>query len=131
MVKLANVDGCFLLISGEANGGCYTCIIWERGNGSCFGNIGAIDLFSNEFLGCLFVMLIALLQRLYDPDSGVIALDEIKICQLQLKWLRQQMGVVSLEPVLFNDNIRANIAYGKGGNSTEAEIKVASKLANC
>ncbi|KAL5054385.1 hypothetical protein RYX36_035067 [Vicia faba] len=62
---------------------------------------------------------------------GVIALDEIKICQLQLKWLRQQMGVVSLEPVLFNDNIRANIAYGKGGNSTEAEIKVASKLANC
>ncbi|TKY61652.1 ABC transporter B family member 11 [Spatholobus suberectus] len=49
---------------------------------------------------------IALLQRFYDPDSGQITLDGIEIQNLQLKWLRQQMGLVSQEPVLFNDTIR-------------------------
>ncbi|MBA0859917.1 hypothetical protein Goshw_012032 [Gossypium schwendimanii] len=73
---------------------------------------------------------ISLLQRFYDPDSGTITLDGVKIQTLQLKWLRQQMGLVSQEPVLFNDTIRANIAYGKGGNATEAEIIAASELAN-
>ncbi|CAK7348529.1 unnamed protein product [Dovyalis caffra] len=73
---------------------------------------------------------ISLLQRFYDPDSGHITLDGIDIQSLQLKWLRQQMGLVSQEPVLFNDTIRANIAYGKEGNATEAEIHAASELAN-
>ncbi|XP_050237901.1 ABC transporter B family member 21-like [Mercurialis annua] len=73
---------------------------------------------------------IALLQRFYDPDSGHITLDGVEIQNLQLKWLRQQMGLVSQEPVLFNDTIRANIAYGKDGNATEAEIIAASQLAN-
>ncbi|MBA0763440.1 hypothetical protein Gotri_012880 [Gossypium trilobum] len=73
---------------------------------------------------------ISLLQRFYDPDSGRISLDGVDIQKLQLKWLRQQMGLVSQEPVLFNDTIRANIAYGKGGNATEAEILAASELAN-
>lgn len=40
------------------------------------------------------------------------------------------MGLVSQEPVLFNDTIRANIAYGKDGDATEAEILSASELAN-
>ncbi|XP_039036811.1 ABC transporter B family member 5-like [Hibiscus syriacus] len=40
------------------------------------------------------------------------------------------MGLVSQEPVLFNDTIRANIAYGRGGNAAEAEILTASELAN-
>ncbi|KAK6162939.1 hypothetical protein DH2020_002780 [Rehmannia glutinosa] len=48
----------------------------------------------------------------------------------KVKWLRQQMGLVSQEPVLFNDTIRANIAIGKEGSATEAEIIAASKLAN-
>ncbi|KAJ8435231.1 hypothetical protein Cgig2_028417 [Carnegiea gigantea] len=73
---------------------------------------------------------ISLLQRFYDPESGCITLDGIEIQKLQLKWLRQQMGLVSQEPVLFNDTIRANIAYGKGGNATEAEIITAAELAN-
>ena len=74
--------------------------------------------------------MIALLQRFYDPDSGHISLDGIEIQRLQLKWLRQQMGLVSQEPVLFNDTIRANIAYGKEGDATEAEILAASEMAN-
>ncbi|KAK4282618.1 hypothetical protein QN277_013974 [Acacia crassicarpa] len=73
---------------------------------------------------------ISLLQRFYDPDSGSITLDGIEIQKFQLKWLRQQMGLVSQEPILFNDTIRANIAYGKGGNATEGEIIAAAELAN-
>lgn len=73
---------------------------------------------------------IALLQRFYDPDAGQITLDGVEIQKLQLKWLRQQMGLVSQEPILFNDTIRANIAYGKEGNATEAEIITAAELAN-
>lgn len=73
---------------------------------------------------------ISLLQRFYDPDSGHITIDGVEIQKFQLKWLRQQMGLVSQEPVLFNDTIRANIAYGKDGNATEAEIIAAAELAN-
>ncbi|ONI27777.1 hypothetical protein PRUPE_1G104400 [Prunus persica] len=73
---------------------------------------------------------VSLLQRFYDPDSGHITLDGVEIQKLQLKWLRQQMGLVSQEPALFNDTIRANIAYGKEGNATEAEIIAAAELAN-
>lgn len=40
------------------------------------------------------------------------------------------MGLVSQEPILFNDTIRANIAYGKGGDATEAEIIAAAELSN-
>lgn len=72
---------------------------------------------------------ISLLQRFYDPSSGHITLDGVEIQKLQVKWLRQQMGVVSQEPVLFSDTIRANIAYGKEG-ATEAEIIAAAEMAN-
>ncbi|XVF80461.1 hypothetical protein PTKIN_Ptkin15bG0075600 [Pterospermum kingtungense] len=80
--------------------------------------------------GCGKSTVISLLQRFYDPDSGRITLDGVEIQKLQVKWLRQLMGLVSQEPVLFNDTIRANIAYGKGGNATEADILAAAELAN-
>ncbi|KAK8913700.1 ABC transporter B family member 11 [Platanthera zijinensis] len=73
---------------------------------------------------------IALLQRFYDPDSGYILLDGIELQKFKLRWLRQQMGLVSQEPVLFNDTIRANIAYGKEGDATEAEVIAAAEAAN-
>ncbi|CAL8138961.1 unnamed protein product [Prunus armeniaca] len=66
---------------------------------------------------------VALVGESGSGKSTVVAL-------FQLKWLRQQMGLVSEEPVLFNDTIRANIAYGKDGGATEAEIVAASELAN-
>ncbi|XXG76266.1 hypothetical protein AAC387_Pa08g0649 [Persea americana] len=80
--------------------------------------------------GCGKSTAISLLQRFYDPDSGQIILDEVEIQKLQLRWLRQQMGLVSQEPVLFNDTIRANISYGKEGGATEAEILAAAEFAN-
>lgn len=73
---------------------------------------------------------ISLLLRFYDPNSGEILLDGTEISKFQLRWLRQQMGLVSQEPALFNDTIRANIAYGKEGNATEAEIIAAAELSN-
>jgi ATP-binding cassette, subfamily B (MDR/TAP), member 1 len=54
--------------------------------------------------------LMALLQRFYDPDVGQILLDGYRLHDLQLKWLRRQMGVVSQEPVLFAGTIGENIA---------------------
>uniref|UniRef100_A0A0D3GAF8 MDR-like ABC transporter n=1 Tax=Oryza barthii TaxID=65489 RepID=A0A0D3GAF8_9ORYZ len=73
---------------------------------------------------------IVLLERFYDPDSGVILLDGVEIKKLEISWLRDQMGLVSQEPVLFNDTIRANIAYGKNEEVTEEEIVAAAKAAN-
>jgi ATP-binding cassette, subfamily B (MDR/TAP), member 1 len=74
--------------------------------------------------------LIALLERFYDPDSGTISLDGVELNKLKLRWLRDQMGLVSQEPVLFSDTIHANIAYGKQGEVTEEEIIAAAKAAN-
>ena len=73
---------------------------------------------------------ISLLQRFYDPDAGHILLDGVDIQKFQLRWLRQQMGLVSQEPSLFNDTIRANIAYGKEGEATESDVVAAARLAN-
>lgn len=80
--------------------------------------------------GCGKSTVISLLQRFYDPDSGHIYLDGVDIRTLKLRWLRQQMGLVSQEPVLFNETIRTNIAYGKEGDATESEIVAAAELAN-
>ena len=54
--------------------------------------------------------IISLLERFYDPDSSTISLDGTEL-KKQLSWLRDQTGLVSQEPVLFNNIIRANIAY--------------------
>lgn len=72
---------------------------------------------------------ISLIERFYNPESGRILLDGMQIQKLKLSWLRQQMGLVGQEPVLFNETIRANIAYGKEG-ATEDEIIAATKAAN-
>uniref|UniRef100_A0A7N0VJM5 Uncharacterized protein n=1 Tax=Kalanchoe fedtschenkoi TaxID=63787 RepID=A0A7N0VJM5_KALFE len=80
--------------------------------------------------GCGKSTVISLLQRFYDPDSGTITLDGIEIQKFKLKWLRQQMGLVSQEPVLFNNSIRDNIAYGKEGHADESEVLAAAELAN-
>lgn len=73
---------------------------------------------------------ISLIERFYDPESGHIFLDGVEIQKLKLSWLRQQMGLVSQEPVLFNETIRTNIAYGKQGEAAEEEIIAAAKAAN-
>ncbi|ERN08603.1 hypothetical protein AMTRI_Chr11g155530 [Amborella trichopoda] len=73
---------------------------------------------------------ISLLERFYDPDSGQITLDGVDIQRLQLTWLRHQMGLVSQEPILFNDTIRSNICYGRDGPVPEDELIRVAESAN-
>lgn len=72
---------------------------------------------------------ISLLERFYDPDGGEILIDGVNLKTLQLKWIRNQMGLVSQEPILFGTSIKENIAYGKE-NATDKEIRTAIQLAN-
>ncbi|KAK6932270.1 ABC transporter type 1, transmembrane domain [Dillenia turbinata] len=73
---------------------------------------------------------ISLIERFYNPASGRILFDGVEIQKLKISWLRQQLGLVGQEPILFNESIRANIAYGKDGGATEEEIIAATKAAN-
>ena len=73
--------------------------------------------------------LLDLIPRFYDPKKGKICIDGLDIKEVTLKSLRQQIGIVSQETILFNDTIRANIAYGKLC-ATDEEIKQAAIQAN-
>lgn len=70
---------------------------------------------------------ISLIERFYEPLSGEILLDGNNIKGLDLKWLRQQIGLVNQEPALFATTIRENILYGKD-DATMEEITRAAKL---
>ncbi|XP_072620259.1 phosphatidylcholine translocator ABCB4 isoform X6 [Vulpes vulpes] len=69
------------------------------------------------------------MQRLYDPDEGMINIDGQDIKTFNVRYLREIIGVVSQEPVLFSTTIAENIRYGRG-NVTMDEIKKAVKEAN-
>lgn len=71
--------------------------------------------------------IISLIERFYEPTSGQILIDGNDIRELDLKWLRQQIGLVNQEPALFATSIRENILYGKD-NATLDEITRAAKL---
>ncbi|XP_055772619.1 LOW QUALITY PROTEIN: ATP-dependent translocase ABCB1-like [Salvelinus fontinalis] len=79
--------------------------------------------------GCGKSTTIQLLQRFYDPDSGEITLDGRDIRTLNVKWLRENMGIVSQEPVLFGTTIAENIRYGRE-DATDEDIERAVREAN-
>lgn len=54
-----------------------------------------------------------LLPRFFDPDTGSVRLDGVDIRDLTLRSLRGLIGLVTQETILFNDTVRANIAYGR------------------
>jgi ATP-binding cassette subfamily B (MDR/TAP) protein 1 len=72
---------------------------------------------------------IQLLERFYDPDQGSVLLDGVNLRELNVRWMRQQIGLVSQEPVLFSGTIADNIALGKPG-ATQDEIEAAAQMAN-
>ncbi|KAJ1100830.1 hypothetical protein NDU88_005905 [Pleurodeles waltl] len=81
--------------------------------------------------GCGKSTSVQLLERFYDPHSGELLLDDQDVKNLNIQWLRSQMGIVSQEPILFDCSISENIAYGD--NSREVpfeEIQEAAKEAN-
>ncbi|GER57006.1 multidrug resistance P-glycoprotein, partial [Striga asiatica] len=73
--------------------------------------------------------IISMIQRFYNPNSGKILLDGHDLEQLQLKWLRSQIGLVSQEPALFSTTIAENIMFGKEGSDMDQVIE-ASKFSN-
>ncbi|KAL0955118.1 hypothetical protein HGRIS_004034 [Hohenbuehelia grisea] len=55
---------------------------------------------------------VSLIERFYDPLSGVVKLDGHNVKDLNLKWLRSHVGLVSQEPVLFAQTVMDNVAHG-------------------
>ncbi|XP_078519788.1 ATP-dependent translocase ABCB1-like isoform X2 [Lissotriton helveticus] len=72
---------------------------------------------------------IQLLQRFYDPLQGEVTLDGHDLRTLNVKWLREKIGVVSQEPTLFATTIAENIRYGRE-DVTDSEIQQAAIEAN-
>jgi subfamily B ATP-binding cassette protein MsbA len=70
-----------------------------------------------------------LIPRFYDPKKGRILIDGVDIKNVTFQSLRQQIGIVTQEIILFNDTIGANIAYGKP-DATQEEIEQAAAQAH-
>uniref|UniRef100_A0A8C5V579 Bile salt export pump n=1 Tax=Microcebus murinus TaxID=30608 RepID=A0A8C5V579_MICMU len=70
-----------------------------------------------------------LIQRFYDPSEGMVTLDGHDIRSLNIQWLRDQIGIVEQEPVLFATTIAENIRYGRE-DATMEDIVQAAKEAN-
>lgn len=81
--------------------------------------------------------LVDMLPRFYDPDKGEILIDGISVRELKLSSLRNLMGIVSQESILFNDTIANNIAFGDVDSDSllkeqwrMEDIEAAAKIAN-
>ncbi|KAI8141627.1 putative ABC transporter protein [Fennellomyces sp. T-0311] len=74
---------------------------------------------------------IQLLQRFYDPECGQVLLDGNNLKDINLRWLREQIGVVSQEPVLFNMTIRQNLMLGVNHEVSQEDVISACQKANC
>lgn len=72
--------------------------------------------------------LINLLMRFYDPDSGIILINENDISEFKIDNLRQNIGLVTQRVYIFNDTVAANVAYG--ALLDEAKVIKALKMAN-
>lgn len=70
-----------------------------------------------------------LIPRFYDPTEGQVLIDGIDIKKYKILDLRQQMGMVSQESILFNDSIFNNIAFGKVNASSE-QVEESARVAN-
>lgn len=74
--------------------------------------------------------LVDLIPRFIEPTAGRILLDGVDTREIKLTALRTLTGIVSQDTVLFNDSVRANIAYGAGEKYTQAQVEAAARAAN-
>ena len=74
--------------------------------------------------------LVDLIPRFYEPTAGRIVLDGVDTREITLESLRALTGIVSQETVIFNDTVRSNIAYGRSGQYTDAQIEAAARAAS-
>jgi subfamily B ATP-binding cassette protein MsbA len=73
--------------------------------------------------------LVNLIPRFYDPTRGAIRIDGVDIREVTLRSLRDQMGIVTQETILFDDTVFNNIAYGRK-DMDPARVYAAAQLAN-
>jgi len=73
--------------------------------------------------------LVDLVGRFFEPTQGRIALDGVDLKDLSLRSLRDHLGIVSQDTVLFHDTVRANIAYGRP-DADDAAVEAAARAAN-
>jgi len=79
--------------------------------------------------GCGKSTFVSLLMRFYDVDSGQILIDDVDVRDYNLHSLRNTMGMVMQEPVLFNYSIKENILYGQT-SSRNSDLLKAAEVAN-
>ena len=81
--------------------------------------------------GCGKSTVVSLIERFYDPSAGSLTLENFDLRDLNLHWLRSQIGIVSQEPVLFDASIAENIRYGALFREvSDEEVIEAAKSAN-
>ncbi|KAK4746907.1 hypothetical protein SAY87_025944 [Trapa incisa] len=117
-IELKNVDFCYptrpevLVLSNfslKVNGGQTVAVVGVSGSGKS--------------------TIISLIERFYDPVAGQVLLDGKDLQGYNLRWLRNHMGLVQQEPIIFSTTIRENIIYARH-NASEAEMKEAARIAN-
>lgn len=70
-----------------------------------------------------------MVMRFYDPEFGQVLIDGVDVREYNVRDLRERLGLVMQEPLLFNYSLQENILYGKVQSSNE-EIYQAAKVAN-
>ncbi|KAF5733808.1 ABC transporter family protein [Tripterygium wilfordii] len=117
-IELKNVDFCYpsrpevLVLSNfslKVNGGQTLAVVGVSGSGKS--------------------TIISLIERFYDPLAGQVLLDGRDLKLYNLRWLRNHLGLVQQEPIIFSTTIRENIIYARH-NASEAEMKEAARIAN-
>ena len=73
--------------------------------------------------------IIQLAERFYDPTKGVVEFDGVDLKSLNVEWLRDQIGLVSQEPILFDTTVAENIRFGLKGVS-QKDMELTAKEAN-
>ncbi|XVF23820.1 hypothetical protein REPUB_Repub13aG0072500 [Reevesia pubescens] len=117
-IELKNVDFCYptrlemLVLSNfslKVNGGQTVAVVGVSGSGKS--------------------TIISLIERFFDPVAGQVLLDGRDLKLYNLRWLRNHLGLVQQEPIIFSTTIRENIIYARH-NASEAEMKEAARIAN-
>lgn len=80
--------------------------------------------------GCGKTTIVNLLMRFYDPDAGEIRIDGVPTTEISRKTLRNDIGIVLQDSVLFTDTVRANLKYADP-DLTDEEMMEAARISNC
>ena len=80
--------------------------------------------------GCGKTTVVNLLMRFYDPDSGEILIDGVKTTDISRKTLRDDVGIVLQDSMLFTDTVRGNLKYANS-ELTDEDMMNAARISNC